>query len=40
VRRGEIIAVQDTEAELGKALDDEQFGVTLFHVPTSVIAAR
>jgi hypothetical protein len=32
VRRGEIIAVRDTEAELRKALGDKQFGLTLFHV--------
>jgi hypothetical protein len=40
VRRGEILAVRDTEAELRKALGEEQFGVRLFHVPASDVAAR
>ena len=40
VRRDEIVAVADTEAELRKALGDKQFGLTLFHVPTSAVAAR
>ncbi len=40
VRRGEIVAVADTEADVRKALGDEQLGVRLFHVPNSVVAAR
>ena len=40
VQWDEIIAVRDTEAELRKALGNKQFGLTLFHVPTSVVAAR
>jgi hypothetical protein len=40
VRRGEIVAVADTEADVRKALGDDQFGVRLFHVPSTVLAAR
>jgi hypothetical protein len=40
VRRGKILAVRDTEADLRKALGAQQLGVTLFHVPTCDVAAR
>lgn len=40
VRRGEILAVADTEADVRKALGKEQLGIRLFHVPASVVAAR
>jgi hypothetical protein len=40
VRRGEIVAVADTEADVRTALGDDQLGVRLFHVPRSVVAAR
>jgi len=40
VRGGDIIAVADTEADVRKALGDEQFGVRLFHVPPSECMAR
>jgi Family of unknown function (DUF5678) len=40
VRRGEIVAVADTEGDVRKALGEDQFGVKLFHVPNSVVAAR
>jgi hypothetical protein len=47
VRRGQIVAVADTEADVHKALGDEcmkslpgGWGITLFHVPSSVVAAR
>jgi hypothetical protein len=40
VRQDEIIAVADTEADVRKAIGEDQFGVTLFHVPSSVVAAR
>jgi len=40
VREDEIIAVADTEPDVRKALGDDQFGVTLFHVPSSAVAAR
>jgi len=39
-RRGEIIAVADTEADVRKAVGEDQFGLRLFHVPASVVAAR
>jgi hypothetical protein len=40
VRNDEIIAVADTEADVRKALGDDEFGVTLFHVPPSECMAR
>jgi hypothetical protein len=40
VRRDEILAVADTEADVRKALGEDQFGVTLFHVPPSECMAR
>jgi hypothetical protein len=40
VRDEEIIAVADTEADVRKALGEDALGFTLFHVPSSVVAAR
>jgi Family of unknown function (DUF5678) len=40
VRRDDIIAVRDTEEDLLETLGEDQLGVTLFHVPSSVVAAR
>ncbi len=40
VRRGEIIAVRDTQEDLLEALGADHLGVRLFHVPNSVVAAR
>jgi len=40
VRRGEIVAVADTETDVRKALGDDQLAVRLFHVPNTVVAAR
>ncbi len=40
VRRGKIVAVADTEADVRKALGDQQLGVRLFHVPPSECMAR
>jgi hypothetical protein len=39
VRGGEIIAVGDTEADVRKALGDDDLGVRVFDVPKSVAMA-